>query len=156
MKLEHSPQFLVHAKALEPLLRQRKYYQAWSQDKLFAFLAWYWNRGLISFSIDALGQGHAVCLIRLFRRLEQMFDYSAHDPCGEFCFIELLVSDTPNGIADCFQQLFASFGPQKVMIWDRAERTERKTPRMYTWEQYLLLTSRLTYGLIESVKKEKC
>ena len=144
----HSLLFLDMALRFESLMRQGPAYRNWSQKKLFDNLAWYWNRGLVAFFLDSSGVAHGLCLIRLFRRIEQMFDYSVHDPCGEFLFIDLLVADEPNAMADCFEQFFARFGPQKIVIWDRGDRTEEGCPRMYRWDQFLRLAYKLTYGLI--------
>jgi len=147
--MSHSFEFVFLVDVLKPLLLQREFFRKVDENnQLYDLLAWYWNRELMSWSVDETQVAHGVCLIRLFRELPSFLSY-VHDPCGEFVFIELLSADTPNVMQELFEQLFIRHGEQKVVLWDRGERTENGTPRMYTWSQFMKLARRLTYGLIQ-------
>ena len=145
----HHPVFVEIIRHLLPLLRQHKPFASMPFSDLCDHLAWFWNRGTISYVIDGWGEPHGICICKFFRRFEHFLWPYIHDPCGQFVFIELLVADEPNAIASCFNQLLERFGPQEVVMWDRGERTEEGAPRMYRWNQFEKLTKKLTYGLIE-------
>lgn len=119
-------------------------------DDLYRYLAWFWGKDLLaaSFSGEDI---YGVCTIKLFDRLEDFLKPFVFEPTGKFCMVDLLVAVSPLAIADCLESLFKRWGPQEIMIWERGDRTERTTlaPRMYTWAQYLKLTSRLTYGIVK-------
>lgn len=93
---------------------------------------------------------NGVCLIKLFRELPSFLEEFVHEPDGEFCMVILLTADTPNVIGQLFDELVERWGPGRIMLWDRGARTENGAPRMYTWEKYLKLTRRLTYGFLEN------
>jgi hypothetical protein len=133
---------------LEPLLRRHPPLASMSFEDLCDYLAWYWNRGTLAYVIDESG-AHAVCLCKLFERLEQFLWAGAHSPSGKFCMLELMVADEPNAMADIFRQFKERWGPQEIIMWDRGERTEKSSPRMYRWDQFEKLARRLTYGLTE-------
>lgn len=125
------------------------------EAKLQAYLAWFADRDLLAV-IDCFGVIYGVCAIKLFDRLEDFLEPWVFEPTGKFCMVDLLVATSPVGISECFETLFDRWGPQETMLWDRQERTENGAPRMYTWSQYLKLTKRLTYGLVnEEVKNGK-
>lgn len=116
-------------------------------NKLRDYLDWFENRELLSVSV--LGEEiYGVCTIKLFDQLSDFLEPWAFNPTGKFCMVDLLVALSPVAIAHCFETLFARWGPQEIMIWERGRRTENGVPRMFTWEQYLKLTRRLTYGLV--------
>jgi hypothetical protein len=115
--------------------------------ELYEYLTWFADRDLLA--ISASGEEiYGVCAIRLFDQLEDFLSPKAFNPTGKFCLVDLLVAVSPVAIADCFERFFARWGPQEIMLWERDARTENGCPRMYTWSQYLKLTSRLTYGLV--------
>ena len=119
-------------------------------DELYQYLAWFWDRDLLAVSF--LGEEiYGVCAIKLFDQLEDFLEPWPFIPTGKFCMVDLLVAVSPVAIAECFEKLFKRWGKQEVMLWERNERTEYtdQPPRMYTWNQYLKLTSRLTYGLVK-------
>jgi hypothetical protein len=146
--MKHAKEFVRIMRQLKPLLRQHPPLASMSFEDLCDYLAWYWNNGTLAYVIDEQG-AHAVCFCRLFRWLEQFLWAGAHEPCGEFCMLELMVADEPNAMAGIFKIFKDRWGPQKVVMWDRGERTENGTPRMYRWDQFEKLARRLTYGLTE-------
>jgi hypothetical protein len=146
----HHPSFVQLINTLKPLLREYKPLRVMRLDDLCDWLAWYWNRGTISWLVDDSGSPQGVCLIRLFRELDQFMDPAAHDPCGEFCFIEFLSAADPITMNSLCQSLVDTWGPQRVVMWDRSERTESGAPRMYRWDQFEKLVRRLSYGLVEN------
>ena len=117
-------------------------------DKLYKYLAWFRDKELLAISSSG-EEIHGVCAIKLFDQLEDFLSPEAFNPTGKFCMVDLLVATSPTAIADCFETLFARWGAQETMIWERGPRTESGAPRMYTWNQYMKLTKRLTYGLVE-------
>jgi hypothetical protein len=120
-----------------------------SNDRLLQYLAWFWDKELLAVS-SANGEIYGVCAIKLFDQLSDFLEPWPFCPTGKFCLVDLLVATSPTAIANCFEILFARWGPQEIMLWDRGGRTEGGTPRMFTWEQYLKLTRRLTYGLVQN------
>lgn len=137
-----------------PFIRER--HKKWHKEpdqKVINYLAWFYERDCLAISMPK--EIHGICCIRLFDKLEDFLEPFAFDPSGQFCMVDLLVATTPNAIADCFEFLFKRWGRQEIIIWERLERTcnSLKAPRMYTWEQYLRLTRRLTYGLTPSETK---
>jgi hypothetical protein len=139
---------------LEPLLREGRKFSVMHWSLLCDWCAYYWNRGTISYLLDD-GHARGVCLVKLFSRLEQFLEPFVHEPGGKFCMVELLVAKDPLAIAHTYFELTGRFGKPEIIMWDRGERTEGGSPRMYTWEQYEKLTKRLTYGLIDTEIKEK-
>ena len=117
-------------------------------QKLYEYLAWFWGKDLLAVSFQE-EEIYGVCAIKLFDRLEDFLSPKAFNPTGKFCQVDLLVAVSPVAIANCFEILFKRWGPQEIMLWDRGERTEKGAPKMFTWSQYLKLTHRLTYGLVE-------
>jgi hypothetical protein len=149
--MKHHPVYVEIMRRLLPLLRQYKPFAGMPFALLCDHLAWFWNRGTMSYVIDSGGKPHAVCLIKLFHRLEYFLWPYIHYPCGKFVMIELMVADEPNAMAHCFNELTQRFGPQEVVVWDRQERTENGCPRMYRWSDFIKLSRRLTYGAVEYV-----
>ena len=118
-------------------------------DKLYEYLSWFRDKELLAISSSG-EEIHGVCTIKLFDQLSDFLEPWVFNPTGKFCLVDLLVATSPTAIADCFETLFATWGPQEIMLWDRGSRTERGAPKMFTWDQYLKLTRRLTYGLVQS------
>jgi hypothetical protein len=132
----------------------REYHPKWRdtpEAKLNKYLEWFQEKSLLAVS-HSYGEIYGVCTIKLFDQLEDFLSPEAFNPTGKFCQVDLLVALSPVAIADCFEKLFARWGPQEIMLWDRGERTEKGAPRMFTWEEYLKLTRRLTYGLVERIR----
>lgn len=146
-KTVHAPEFLTVVHTLKPLLRQYQPLSVLHTETLADWLAWYWNRGTMTWQVSDLGEPQGVCLIRLFRYLEQFLDPNAHEPCNEFCFIEFSIASDPIIMGMMFQTLSQRWGPQNTMMWDRGARTENGAPRMYTWKQFRKLARRLSYGI---------
>jgi hypothetical protein len=149
-KAQHAPEFLQIIHYLKPLLRQYPPLAVMHVDDLADWLAWYWNRGTMAWQISDYGEPQGVCLIRLFRNLEQFMEQNIHDPCNEFCFIEFSIASDPIIMGLMFNTLSNRWGPQKVMMWDRGARTADKAPRMYNWKQFRKLARRLSYGVTEN------
>jgi hypothetical protein len=126
-----------------------------SADELYDYLAWFWGKDLLAISFLG-GEIYGVCAIKLFDRLEDFLEPWPFNPTGKFCMVDLLVAVSPVATAECFEIFFKRWGRQEVMLWERNERTENTTgaPRMFTWKQYLKLTSRLTYGLVSKEEKD--
>ena len=133
---------------LRPLLRQSDRFRKMPFADLCDYVAYFWNRGTISFVFDDSGEAQGVCLIKLFRDLNQFLDPFVHEPCGQFCMIELMVASDPVTFASIFDELVDRWGRQDVIMWDRGERTENGAPRMYRWREFQKLARRLTYGWI--------
>jgi hypothetical protein len=145
----HHPSFIKVMEKAGPFIQER--HAAWalaSIETLCDYFAWYWNRGTVSIFFDRLGEVDGVCMIKLFRYLNQAMDKWVHEPCGQFALVEVLIADHPKAIAGTFRELFARWGKQDFILWDRGERTEGGPHRIYTWKQYLKLTRRLTDGLV--------
>jgi hypothetical protein len=143
--------FVWLADRLVPFIREN--HAKWrdgSSDGLYEYLAWFWSRNLLAVSMSN-EQIYGICAIKLFDRLEDFLKEHPFEPTGKFCMVDLLVAVSPLAIADCLESLFKRWGPQEIMLWERGDRTEKTTraPRMYTWAQYLKLTSRLTYGVVK-------
>ena len=124
-----------------------------SAAKIAEYLTWFADRGLLAI-VASEEEIYGVCAIKLFDKLTDFLEPWPFDPTGKFCLVDLLVAVSPLAIADCFKVFFDRWGPQEIMLWDRGERTEGGAPRMYTWNQYLKLTRRLTYGVIDYGKFE--
>ena len=146
--MNHATKFLVTMTQLEPLLRTHPRLARLTFYELCDYVAWFWNRGTISFVQDDHWEPHAICLVKLFSSLRQFLDPFVHEPCGKFCMIELMVADEPLAMGQIFEDLRARWGPQEIMLWDRGERTEDGAPRMYRWDQFEKLARRLTYGSV--------
>jgi hypothetical protein len=144
-KPQHHPEFIEVIHTLEPLLRRYLPLRRMELDDLCDWISWYWNRGTMSYVIDR-DEPLGVCLIRLFRRLEQFMDRDAHEPCGKFCFIELSVAKDGEIMGLMLKDLENRWGPQEVMMFDRGERTENGAPRMMKWETFKKLARRLSNG----------
>ena len=147
----HHPNFVATMRTLVPLLRNHPPLAVLKFESLCDWVAYYWNRGTISFVINDAGEPQAVALVKLFRDLRQFLDPFVHDPCGQFCMIELMAAAEPISMGLICQELTQRFGPQAIILWDRGERTENGAPRMYRWTQFQKLARRLTYGVTENV-----
>ena len=146
----HHPNFLKIIQTLKSLLRTHPPLSVMRFDDLADWMSWYWNRGTMSWAIDESGEPRGVCLIRLFRHIEQFTDPIVHDPCGEFCMIELLVSSDPITTAVLCDSLVQRWGPQNIVMWERGTRTENGCPRMFRWDQFMELARRVSYGIVEN------
>jgi hypothetical protein len=147
---QHHPFFLKVIHTLKPLLRTHPPLAVMHTDDMADWMSWYWNRGTMSYVIDEEEEPLGVCLIRMFRHLEQFMDPNAHSPCGEFCLIELLVSRDPITTGVLCDALVQRWGPQKIMMWERGKRTENGSPRMFRWDQFIKLARRISYGITEN------
>jgi hypothetical protein len=150
--MKHSPHYIATIAKLMPILHAHAPLRGMGFDQLCDYLAYFWNHGTMSYVMNADDSPAGVCLIKLFCELESFLDEFIHEPDGEFCMVILLAADTPNTIAQLFYPLVDRWGEGRVMLWDRGERTENGAPKMYTWENYLKLTRRLTYGLVENAR----
>jgi hypothetical protein len=128
------------------LIREVPKFSVWQFESIADYLAPFWNRGTMSFVLDEEGLGRGFCTIKLFRHLEQFLEPFVHEPCGRFGMIEAFVADGPAAIAQMARELTQRWGPQACMMWDRGTRTEEAAPRMYTWNQFVILHRRMTYG----------
>ena len=135
---------------LEFILSNHRFWATRSREVLATYLAWFQDRGLLASSFVG-EEPFAICAVRFFDRLEDFLDQWAFNPEGDFCMIELLVSASPLAQADTFNQLVGRWGPRKVVIWERGDRTIESagSPRMFTWEGFVRLTRRMTYGTID-------
>jgi hypothetical protein len=143
-KPQHHPNFVQVIYTLRPLLREYRPLAVMQLEDLCDWMSWYWNRGTMAYRISDSGKPQGVCLIRLFKRLEQFMDRDVHQPCGQFCFIELSVAEDGRIMWLMLEDLENRWGPQEVMMWDRGELTENGTPRMYRWPQFKKLARRLS------------
>lgn len=150
-KARHHPVFLSVVDSLLPLLQRSKALTAMPFDDLCDHLAYFWNHGTISYIIGQDERPRAVCLIKLFRNLGQFMDAYVHEPGGEFCMIECMIADDPLAMGQIFEEFTQRWGPYRTILWDREERTEIGSPRIYKWRQFEKLARRLTYGVIENV-----
>jgi len=150
MRDQHHPNFLKIVNTLKPLLRTHPPLAAMHTDDLADWMSWYWNRGTMSWVISDAEEPQGVCLIRLFRKIEQFTEQNVHDPCGEFCMIELLVSSDPITTGQLCESLTDFWGPQKIVMWERGTRTENGCPRMFRWDQFRKLARRISYGITEN------
>jgi len=151
--MKHAKEFIQIMTILKPLFRESDRFCVMPFADLCDYVAWFWNRGTISFVFDDLGEAQGVCLIKLFRDLNQFLDPFVHDPCGRFVMIELMVATQPLAFASMFDELVDRWGKQELVMWDRGERTESGAPRMYCWKEFQKLARRLTYGATEHVMK---
>jgi hypothetical protein len=147
--MTHSPQFMAAMVQLEPLIRTGKLYRKMKFGDMCDWVAYYWHRGTLSYLLQG-EEAVGVCLIKLFRHLGQFLEPFVHEPCGEYCWVELLVAKEPGAIAHAYFEFKNRWGPQKIMFWDRGERTWSGCPKMFTWDQYEKLTRRLTDGMIDN------
>lgn len=139
----HHTNFIQVVHTLKPLLRQYQPLSVMHFDDLCDWLAWYWNRGTMTYVIED-DEPLGVCLIRLFRRLEQFMDHNVHEPTGHFCFIELAIARDGKIMGQMLESLIDWWGPQATMLWDRGARTEGGSPRMYKWSDFIKLARRLS------------
>jgi hypothetical protein len=146
--MKHASEYLEVMAKLEPLFNERPRFSVMDFGLLCDWVAYFWNRGTISYLLDG-DKARGVCLIKLFSRLGQFLEPFVHEPGGRFCMVELLVAKDPLAIAHTYFELVKRWGKPEIMMWDRYERTEGGAPRMFTWNQYEKLTRRLTYGLID-------
>jgi hypothetical protein len=146
--MNHAKEYLHIMDQLVPLLREGRRFCVMPRALLNDWIAYFWNRGTISYLLDGEG-ARGVCLVKLFRHLGQFLEPFVHEPGGKFCMVELLVAKDPLAIAYTYFELVKRWGKPEIIMWDRGERTEGGSPRMYTWDQYEKLTRRLTYGLID-------
>jgi hypothetical protein len=142
-KPQHHPNFVEVIYTLRPLLREYQPLAVMQIDDLADWMSWYWNRGTMAYRIDN-GRPQGVCLIRLFRRLDQFLDRDVHEPCGKFCFIELSIAEDGRIMGLMLEDLENRWGPQEIMLWDRGELTEKGAPRMYRWKDFKKLARRLS------------
>lgn len=147
----HHTNFIQVVHTLKPLLRQHQPLCVMQTSDLADWLAWYWNRGTMTYVIED-DEPLGVCLIRLFRRLEQFMDRNVHEPTGNFCFIELAVARDGRIMGQMLEALTSWWGPQAIMLWDRGERTENGAPRMYKWADFIKLARRLSNSLVYKEK----
>jgi hypothetical protein len=148
--MKHAPEYIQIMQILKPLLREYEPFSVMPFPNLCDYVAWFWNRGTISFVFNDAGEAEGVCLIKLFRHLEDFMEPFVHDPCGRFCMIEVMVASQPVAFASMFEELVDRWGKQQLVMWDRGERTESGAPRMYRWRQFQKLARRLTYGITEN------
>ena len=145
--MKHAEQFLkVCAKVVPFIKAHHPKWQTCSDEAICDYLAWFWNRDLMAVSWKD-GEVTGVCLIKLFDRLEDFLDDFPHHPTGNYAMVDLLISIEPEAPLDLYEILFERWGPQKVIIWERGDRTLDTAPRMYTWAGYKKLLRRMTaYG----------
>lgn len=145
--MNHAPEFIETMRKLAPLLREHQPLCLTKFEPLCDYVAYFWNRGTISFFLDEDGEAQGVCLVKLFARVEQFLDILVHEPCGRYCMIEVMVAHSPEVMSWIHEDLLRRWGPQKVVLWDRGERTVGGAPRMWTWEQFEKLAWRIcNYG----------
>jgi hypothetical protein len=149
-RLKHAKEYIETIRALAPLLRAYPPLAVLQVASLCDYAAWYWNRGTMAYVIDDFGQPQGVCLVKLFRRLEQFLEPFVHEPCGRFCMLELMVAKTPDTMGWICEELTRRWGRQEVILWDRGERTEQGAPRMFKWKDFQKLARRITHGAIET------
>jgi hypothetical protein len=149
----HAPEYIEKMHILKPLFRKWKPLHALHFDDICDYVAWFWNRGTISYVIDDWGKAKGVCLIKLFSFLQQMDLPLIHEPTGHFCMIVLMVADGPETMGWLCEDLTQRWGPQHVVMWDRGERTEDKEPRMYRWDQFQKLARRITWAEVNLSQK---
>jgi hypothetical protein len=143
----HAQRFVKKMKRVTPFIRE--HHPTWrfiSDENLNDVLAWYWNRSFMAIIEDRL-EVRGICLIRIMKELKDFIDPYASDKNGDFIWVELLIATDPMAIANLFKLLVFRWGKRKTILWDRGKRTQEGTPRIYRWDQYEKLTSRLTHGL---------
>jgi hypothetical protein len=138
--------FSAASRILEPLLRTHGPLEKMPFRDMQEWIAFFWNRQTMVYVIDS-DEAAAVCLVKLFRNLDQFLEPFIHDPCGQFCMIELMIAKEPVYMGIVMQKLTSRWGPQQIVLWDRGIKTENgKSPRIYTWEQFKKLSRRLING----------
>lgn len=142
--MKHAPEYIETMKKLVPLLREHRRFSVWKFDILCDWVAYFWNRGTISYVIDDWGNARGVCLVKLFRVLPQFLEPFVHEPCGGFCMIELMVADGPETLGWLHDDLVRRWGEHEIVMWDRGERTEGGSPRIYRWNEFERLARRIT------------
>jgi hypothetical protein len=140
----HDHKFTELVYTLKPLLRRYPPLSKMYVGDMADWLTWYWNRGTMTWHMSEDGEADGVCLVRLFRYLDQFVESDAHDPCGKFCFIECAIALEPSIMGLMLESLTHAWGPQETMLWDRSARTENGAPRMYKWEAFMKLATRLS------------
>ena len=150
MRTRHAPEYFAEIGKLLPLLRRSPALSAMTFADLCDHLAYFWNRGTICYVMGYNDVPRAICLIKLFRELDQFMDVYVHEPCGEFCMIELMVAEDPLAMGVIFDEFVKRWYGVKTVLWDRQERTELGAPRMYSWRQFEKLARRLSYGIIQN------
>jgi hypothetical protein len=154
-EMKHALVFERIMRKVDPFIRSRcPKWPAWSFEDMCDYCAKFWNRGTMSLSVDCFGEIHGLTLIKLFRHLDDFVKEHAHDPCGKFCWVEVMIADYPQAMIEMKLGFIRRWGPQEIMMWDRADRTATKTPKIYTWDQYNKLTRRLSYGTPELIESE--
>jgi hypothetical protein len=144
--MEHAKEFIRTMRILKPLFREWSPLSVLPFDDLCNYVAWFWNRGTISYVIDDWGEPKGVCLVKLFSELGQFVLPLVHDPTGRFCMLVLMVADGPETMGWICEDLTRRWGPYQIMMWDRGERTEGGAPRMYSWKQFQKLARRMTWA----------
>jgi len=143
--MNHAPEYLETMHKLLPAIRQVEKFSYWDKEVIFDWMAYFWNKGTISYVIkDGMGKG--VCTIKFFSRIEQFLEPFVHEPLGNFVMIETLVSDSQTTSALLFDELCDRWGGWRpVVIWERGARTEAgKVPRMFRWKQFQKIAGRMT------------
>lgn len=127
-----------------------------SPQVLAAYLAWFQNRDLLAVSLVG-EEVFAVCAVRFFSRIEDFLTPWVFEPDGDFCMIELMVAASPLAMGECFERLVNRWGARELVLWERGDRTEKSTkaPRMFTWKQFLKLSRRITYGVVNPDVSER-
>jgi hypothetical protein len=145
MKTAHHATFIQVMRKVAPFIcAHHPFWLEIDFEKLCDYFAWFWNRHTMIVCTDRLGEIDTVCLVKLFRYLNQFIIRDVHDPCGEFCMIELLAADSDRGKAKAIHSFTNRWGKQKFVIWDRGDRTLDKAPRIYSWEDFHKLARRFT------------
>jgi len=140
----HAPEYLETMRKLLGLIRQVEKFSYWDKDVILDWMAYFWNKGTISYRIEG-GVGKGVCTVKFFSRLEQFLEPFVHEPLGNFVMIEMLVSDSQATSALLFDELCDRWGGWRpVVIWDRGNRTEKGAPRMFKWKEFQRIARRMT------------
>lgn len=146
--MKHAEEYVVEIGKLLLLLRRSPAFSVMPFADLCDHLAWYWNRGTMCYVMGHRDVPRAICLIKLFRHIDQFMDAYVHEPCGEICMIELMVAEDPLAMGAIFEEFVKRWHSVKTVMFDREERTEYGCPRMYSWRQFEKLARRLSYGVI--------
>jgi hypothetical protein len=147
MNPNHAPEYLETMHKLLKLIRRVEKFSYWEKDAIFDWMAYFWNKGTISYRISEDGVGRGICTLKFFSRLEQFLEPFVHEPGGNFVMIEMLVSDHWSTSALLFDELCDRWGGQRpVVLWDRGNRTEAagKSPRMFKWKEFQKIARRMT------------
>ena len=54
--------------------------------------------------------------------LEQFLDAYVHDPCGEFCMIELMVAEDPLAMGAIFEEFVKRWRGAKTVLWEEGRK----------------------------------